>query len=134
MEFKRGAEYGSQRQIAIPVFKIVRIRSCTITFQKMSHICRPNLFTRACMHEKCFAPKFANKCPKFAGPIYFHAHVWVKNVSHQNLSKKSQICRPNSFPRICMWKKCFAPKALPKVASSRIFEIHTSKVRYCSGQ
>ena len=41
-----------------------------------------------------FAPKFAKKSHKFAGPIHFQAHVCEKNITHQNLPKVSQICQP----------------------------------------
>ena len=50
--------------------KTFRTKIC----QKVSRICRPDLFSRACIREKHFAPKFAKKGPKFASPIYFHAH------------------------------------------------------------
>ena len=45
--------------------------------------------------------KIQQKRPKFAGPIYFHAEVYLEVIleSVRKSNKKAQICRPDLFPR-----------------------------------
>ena len=73
LEFKRGVEWGCQR-----------LTIC-------QSVIRDQIKERT---------KIQQKRPKYAGPIYFHAEVYLEVIleSVRNSNKKAQICRPDLFP------------------------------------